>query len=628
MTRRNFVRRFAFLFFCATLLLGTCFSVAEQPAAAPSKQAQTQTEHFVFHKNVHQVIVDVTVRDSAGKPVHGLAAKDFTLLEDGHPQRLLSFEAHDLDTPSISLPPNTVLPPNVFVNVPKTPERGPLYVIFYDMLNMESDDQIYARQQILQFVRTKPEGTRFSLYVHSDGLHLVQGFTDDKDLIYAALDPENPKAHVPRSFLFSRNFGKGDPVAVMSALTHVSEFLDGIPGRKNLIWLGSQFPLAFFPREGDPTDLQDDERHLTNELTRAQVAVYPINVRGVVANPEGALTGGGPHTGVGGVEAGTVPGAPSPSALNDPAAGGALTASQTEGHASSLTRDHGEADAIATATGGRAFYSDNGIKQMLDAAVEDGANYYTLSYSPSNSNYDGSLRKISIVLAKHGFTMSYRRSYFADDPDVPRHTKKSGPLEDDQEAEVKREERPMYASLQHGAPLTHQLIFKVRIHPLGMPTLATSEEMAKLSAQPAFARGKANPKLLKPIQIQNYAIYYLLAANQIRSAESGPLPLEFAAVAFNSDGKILNGVFERVVDGNRSDTLDFGETGATSSGQIATEKVHRAMQELEVPVTATSLRIAVRDTLTDRIGSLEIPLPLPPEPAATATGGSAPIHVN
>ena len=207
---------------------------------------------MTFRTTVRRVIVDVVVRDSNNKPVHGLTASDFLILEDGHPQSLLAFDVHNFDTPSISLPANSPhLAVNNFVNIPIVPEHGPLYVILYDLVNMEDDDQIDARRQIVKFIKTKPAGTRFAIYVRSDGLYLVQGFTADKDQLYAALDPDSPRPHVPRVFLMGRNYGRRDPLAMIYTFIHLSEFLDGIPGRKNLIWLSGAFPLSIVPRVGD-----------------------------------------------------------------------------------------------------------------------------------------------------------------------------------------------------------------------------------------------------------------------------------------------------------------------------------------------------------------------------------------
>ena len=568
---------------------------------------------FVLRKNVRRVIVDVVVRDSNNQPVRGLLAKDFSVSEDGKSQRIASFEAHEFDTPSISLPRNAPLPPNVFVNVPKVPEHGPLYVILYDMVNMEMDDQAYARQQVMKFIPTIPEGARFAVYVHSDGLHFVQGFTEDRDLIYAALDPNHSNVHVPRSFLYSRNFNRGDPVAMVSVLTHIGEFLEGIPGKKNLIWMAGSFPVTLYAHEGDPRDLEDDLRAELNALARAEVAVYPVNIRGVIVNPEGAMNGAGAHTGVGGVPGGT-PGPAIDSAVRPVGPSG-----------DSVYQDYMMQDEIATATGGRAFYSDNGIKEVLDEAVADGGNYYSITYSPANLNYDGSLRRIKVVLDQHGYHLAYRRSYYADDPDAAKPHTKSSPDEDAPgQIEAKAQERPMFASLQHGAPLVHQLIFKARIHPEGLPRLATAEEMAKLAGERTFSSGRRkNSKPLKPVPVQSYAIYYAVVASQIKVPQDGAIPLEFAAVAYDADGFIANAVLENVVEDSASHPFSGLQPTVPEAWEPTNQKVYRAMQELEVPVNATTLRLAVRDTSTDRLGAMEIPLPLAAEPQVRATNPPA-----
>jgi hypothetical protein len=41
------------------------------------------------------VRLDVVVTDKSGKPIAGLEPRDFTLLDDGLPERILSFQAYD-----------------------------------------------------------------------------------------------------------------------------------------------------------------------------------------------------------------------------------------------------------------------------------------------------------------------------------------------------------------------------------------------------------------------------------------------------------------------------------------------------------------------------------------------------
>src|SRR5579862_601766 len=133
-----------------------------------SPDAQKPDSKLTIHQNVRRVVLDVVVSDSAGKPVSGLTAADFTIAEDGNPQRVRSFDVHDFDFISDSLPKHPdSLPTNTFVNVPSGPERGPLYVLLLDVLDMSAADQPVAREQLMRFIRSKPAGTRFAIFVLS-----------------------------------------------------------------------------------------------------------------------------------------------------------------------------------------------------------------------------------------------------------------------------------------------------------------------------------------------------------------------------------------------------------------------------------------------------------------------------
>ena len=89
------------------------------PPALDAPALDTQEPAVAIRQTVRRVLVDVTVRDSNGKPVRGLAAGHFSITEDKQPQRVLSFDAYDLDKPSLARKPNAPpLPPNVFENIP------------------------------------------------------------------------------------------------------------------------------------------------------------------------------------------------------------------------------------------------------------------------------------------------------------------------------------------------------------------------------------------------------------------------------------------------------------------------------------------------------------------------------
>jgi VWFA-related protein len=604
----------------ALALVVLCCVSANRSSAQSSSQPQSpavQTEAvppdtLTIHKTVRQVIVDVVVRDSNDKPVHGLTAKDFLVAEDNQPQKIVSFDVHDFETASISLGPNGPHPAvNNFVNIPTAPERGPLYVILYDLVNMGVDDQIDARKQTLKFINSKPAGTRFAIFVRSDGLYLVQGFTEDKQLLFAALDPQNPKAHVPRIFLMGRNLGYGDPVSVVNVMTQITEFLEGLPGHKNLMWMASTFPLALVPRKDDPREYEDDIKKEINGLTRAEVAVYPVNVGGVIVNPPGALTGAGPNRGVGGAAAGPVgtamggggSGAGVPNDNSHPDATGVISAMRSEGSGDSTITDYAVQRSIANMTGGRAFYSTNDVTAVLTEATEDEGTYYSLSYSPTYQKDDGSRRSIEVKLQQKGYHLSYRRFYFANAfvPQGDEQTRTAEPSG----ALPSAENDTLQPNMKHGAPMIHDLLFAAHVHADGKPAMATPEQMSQLADQPAYFRTRHNDKPLKPlspIELQSYAIDYRV--NPTLKVNTGKPPtFEFAAAAFDADGHMLNGIVNDAT-GDAPKAQDTSKSG-----------LFRVRQQLDVPAKAAWIRIGVRDKLTNRMGTLEVQLPLAPEPA-------------
>ena len=73
---------------------------------------------------------------------------------------------------------------------------------------------------------------------------------------------------------------------------------------------------------------------------------------------------------------------------------------------------------MAIDTGGHAYVNTNDIAKSIDSALSHGANYYTIAYTPTDPNWNGNFRTIQVKLAQQGYTLAYRRGYFADDPDT------------------------------------------------------------------------------------------------------------------------------------------------------------------------------------------------------------------
>jgi VWFA-related protein len=530
-----------------------------------------QSPQYTFRRTVRRVVVDVVVTDGHHNMIHGLEKSDFQVYEDSRKQELRSFETFNLDGDQAFVPPPVpALPPDTFVDVPRQPERGPLYVIVYDAVNMELTDQVFARKTLENFLATLPAGTRFELYYVGEDARLLQGFTSDPQALLTAFDVKRKEGHIPWVFLYGANYGSGDFSLPFQVMVFIAKNLAGLPGRKNLIWMSSSFPVPFMGQMGagggatvsaganmDTILQQDAIREASDTLNQAQISVYPINVQGL--NPQSSW---------GGIDQ--------------------------------------VAQQLADATGGQAYYNRNDVGQALDDATENGGSYYEMTYEPPNHEFDGKLHRIRVALTKPGYQMEYRQYYFDDDPDKPlTKTEREMAAATAGQIVAHHQGDSLYAYMVRGAPMAHDVLFRAQVH-ASEAKMATAEQMADLQEQPAFfvLRKRSKPvKVPPPIPLQPYTIDYLVM-DQTAAMHAGQV-LEFAACAYNADGKMLNGLSQNAARAQAETPQKAGDP-----------PLFRAEQTLEVPTTARWLRVAVRDVATDRIGTIEIRLPLATHGAA------------
>ena len=161
----------------------------------------------------------------------------------------------------------------------------------------------------------------------------------------------------------------------------------------------------------------------------------------------------------------------------------------------------------------------------------------------------------------------------------------------------------MFAYMQHGAPADHDMIFRAQFH-AGPKAAATKAQLEVLAQQPAYFVAGKESKVPKNLAVQTYTVDYLVPDRMV-AALNGQQQLEFAATAFDIDGKMLNGLSQ------------MANQDAEAAQKPGGSPYFRAEQTLDVPVDAAWLRVAVRDVNTNRIGTLEIPLPLAPDPGAS-----------
>jgi VWFA-related protein len=409
----------------------------------PGEQSPAAFESATVLKAVTRlVVVDVVATDKKGNAVTDLERADFTVLEDGNEQqiRVFSFEHPVMPAAGAAAQPAFNLPPNVFTNVPQYNPKSALNVVLLDGLNTTLPHQAYMRDQMIHYLQKMPEGQPVAIYTLGSKLTLLQDFTSDPEVLKEVV--KRLKGHV--SPLLDEPTG-GPPVELLppgladsgqipeqmlqammrfeaertsfqtdlrvtttlTALAAIARSLSGYPGRKNLIWISEAFPVSIDPNMELSGDVFAGTRNYGLEIaatadamTDAQIAIYPIDARGLVAPSVFDASNTGRD------RFGRSMGRP----------GRMATAISNE--SAQLQAVHGTMQDMAERTGGKAFYNRNDIDGAIRRSIEDGSTYYTLAYYPTNKDWNGKFRKIHVNVNRPGVKLRHRMGYYAVDPKI------------------------------------------------------------------------------------------------------------------------------------------------------------------------------------------------------------------
>jgi len=280
------------------------------PGAVPSALLQPNDGVATLRTRARLVLLDVVVTNGKGRPVQGLKASDFTLLEDGAPQVLSSFEEHRPITveEAAKAAAAVKLPPNHFTNYEPVPNESAATVFLLDALDTPVQAQMYLREQMIAYMKTVPAGTKIAIFQLDTQMRMIQGFTSDQEVLRQVVNskrnqPEiSPMLGGPMAPNYARERMRLD--ILTQGMQGLARYLAPFPGRKNLIWFTARVPVPLygpgfdvpFP---DMTSFIDDFSKTTDVLTLSRIAVYPVDARGLQTGP---VSGGGRRGGIGGFE--------------------------------------------------------------------------------------------------------------------------------------------------------------------------------------------------------------------------------------------------------------------------------------------------------------------------------------
>jgi len=447
-------------------LLMTLFLVLPSPAVP-----QATPDQVVMQGGTHVVLVNVVVKDKHGKPVDDLSREDFVLRDNDQEQEIALFaldEASETAAAVSSAPARLT-----FTNRPPGPAA--VTVFLFDELNTQLTDQELAKKDFLRYLRGLPASSRVAVFVLGDSLTLLHDFSQDMASLLAALTKHsnrvNPEVTASTAPPASANSLTGDQATTAqwdsfmqssnqpyvnytqtvratrtaAALETIAGHLQGIPGRKTLIWISGGFPIQLglhntvdsIPQSnsgardssraagqgrqgggraagsasggkasgsssgnnqssssaanlstselpGTGTSFESDVVRAIRALNEADVAVYPVDARGVTvpAAFQADRSSAGKRS-------------KPPKALAAP------------------DFNYETLETLAEETGGRAFHLVNELGSAIHEAAIDARVSYSLGFSLPAASLDGSYHKLSVTVKRPDMKLRYRPGYVA-----------------------------------------------------------------------------------------------------------------------------------------------------------------------------------------------------------------------
>ena len=371
-------------------------SLAQQAPAQQSPAPPAALAPQAIRATTELVLVNVVARDKKGNLVRDLKREDFTVLEDGQKQQVSSFDFEKIDewalagqtTPTTTGTENAAAAAAPAVKAQATIDARDrrLILLFFDFSAMEVDQIDRAVDSAKKYVNAKMQPADLIAIVSlSTNMRLDLDFTDDKKKVLSVLSAYNSdsgqgfdngatgssEGAAESSGAFTADdtdYNTFSADRKLLALQSIIQAVGKLPQKKSLIYFSNGISQS-------GVDNQSALRAATAAAVKANVAIYPLDVRGLQALPGGgeaqnaSLHGQSAYTGA--------------SVLND---------------LNSNAASQETLSTLAADTGGKAFFDSNDFSGVFSQVQKDTSAYYILGYSSSNHSKDGRFRHIKVVL--------------------------------------------------------------------------------------------------------------------------------------------------------------------------------------------------------------------------------------
>jgi len=417
----------------AWLMAGDIWAQQEQKLAVAPRPVRVTTEI---------VLVNVIARDRHGNLIKDLKKEDFTVFEDGQKQQVSSFDFENVDALQMAGAAGTTVTggANGAALLSKTQENmleardRRLMLLFFDFSAMEPDEIDRAVDAGKKYVQAnmKP-ADMVALMSLATNLSLDLDFTDDKAKILSKLSGYNSSegqgfesgttgssegaaetggAYTPDD----SDYNTFSADRKLLALQSVMQAMGKIPQKKSLIYFSNGISQS-------GVDNQSAMRATTASAVKANVSIYPVDVRGLSAFPPGGQ-------------------AQSASLHGQSAYSGASILNDLSGNAASQETLY----TMAADTGGKAFMDTNDLSGVFAQVQKDTSAYYVLGYTSTNHMKDGHFRRLKVQVSRADVKLEYRAGYYAGrDFEHMKQADREEQLQDELMAELPQTDVAVYA---------------------------------------------------------------------------------------------------------------------------------------------------------------------------------------
>jgi VWFA-related protein len=392
-------------------------AVPAPASPADSGQPAKPAQSAALRSSSDLVRIDVEVTDKSGKPIKGLRADQFIVTDDGKAQTIANFYYADIEAVETAAADDSkpiVVP--VDNSGPDTPAAAAasdqlrdrrLLVLFFDLTSMQSDDLTRAHDAAAKFLKTQmTKADVVAVVTFSTKLTVVANLTNDKAVLEKAVaslietsasDISNPlyaaaqngeydvqeytgAAFTPDETEFNV-FNTDQKLAAVEGLANV---LGGIPGRKSVIEFTGGITQT---GEENRTQL----RAATDAANRADVSIYSIDSRGLMAAPPGG------------------------DVTTNAATGTSMFTGASVFHQTDQREDSRDTLAtLSTDTGGKAFFDLGDLDDAFPKIQQENGGYYLIAYNLGPEvKRDGRWRSIHVKVNAPGAHVRYRDGYYA-----------------------------------------------------------------------------------------------------------------------------------------------------------------------------------------------------------------------